>query len=213
MGQGGSLARLVLLAAVFAGFSYIWPVVAQLNGPLWTLWKGAGVGLLAVWCVLQARSRNGWLIAAVMALGAAGDVLLETNGVSAGAAAFLTGHVVAIGLYLRNLRLEVTPSQISLAVLVVPFTLFLTWNLTRDGGVTLYALFLSVMAATAWISRFPRYRTGIGAMLFVASDLLIFARMGALAGTVWISPAIWLLYFCGQLLIALGVVKSLVQRS
>ena len=73
----------------------------------------------------------------------------------------------------------------------------------------LYALFLGVMASCAWISRFPRYRTGIGALMFVASDLLIFARMGPFAGMAWVSPAIWGLYFGGQALIAIGVMRTL----
>jgi len=65
------------------------------------------------------------------------------------------------------------------------------------------------MAAMAWTSRFPRYRTGIGAMLFVASDLLIFARLGPIADTVTAGIVIWLLYFIGQWLIAVGVRSSL----
>jgi uncharacterized membrane protein YhhN len=35
------------------------------------------------------------------------------------------------------------------------------------------------MAAAAWSSRFPRYRVGAGAVLFVISDWLIFSRMGS----------------------------------
>ncbi len=40
-------------------------------------WKGAGVALLAVYAALKARNLDGWLICAVMAFGALGDVLLE----------------------------------------------------------------------------------------------------------------------------------------
>ena len=73
----------------------------------------------------------------------------------------------------------------------------------------IYTAFVASMAAAAWISRFPRYRTGIGAMMFLASDLLIFARMGPLAGDVWVGFAIWGLYFGGQFLIAIGVTRTL----
>jgi uncharacterized membrane protein YhhN len=79
----------------------------------------------------------------------------------------------------------------------------------RDKGVAVYAALLGAMAATAWISRFPRYRVGIGAMLFVASDLLIFARMGPLAGSAVPGMLIWPLYFAGQALVAWGVVQAL----
>ena len=64
------------------------------------------------------------------------------------------------------------------------------------------------MAAAAWTSRFPRYRTGIGAMLFLASDLFIIAGEGAVLSkdiTMWL---VWPLYFAGQALIAWGVVRS-----
>jgi len=73
----------------------------------------------------------------------------------------------------------------------------------------IYTAFVASMAAAAWISRFPRYRTGIGAMMFLASDLLIFARMGPLAGDAWVSLAIWGLYLGGQVLITLGVTRTL----
>src|SRR3546814_10762347 len=81
------------------------------SGPGVIAWKGAGVALLAAWAVSAARDLDGWLIAVVLALGAAGDVLLEAAGMIAGAAAFLAGHLVAIWLYARNRRAALTPSQ------------------------------------------------------------------------------------------------------
>jgi uncharacterized membrane protein YhhN len=126
-----------------------------------------------------------------------------------GAAAFAVGHVLAIWLYARNRRASLTPSQRMLALLIVPVTLVAAYLLPSDrsaaSGITIYAFFLSLMAAMAWTSRFPRYRTGIGAMMFVASDLLIFARLGPIADTVIVGVAIWLLYFVGQWLIVVGV--------
>ena len=68
------------------------------------------------------------------------------------------------------------------------------------------------MAAAAWTSSFPRYRVGIGALLFVVSDLLIFARMGAWQDH-WAPHAfIWPLYYIGQLLITVGVITT-VRRA
>ncbi len=65
------------------------------------------------------------------------------------------------------------------------------------------------MAASAGASRFPRYRVGIGALMFLGSDLLIFARMGPLPGSPLPGLLIWPLYFGGQALIAWGVVRTL----
>ena len=69
------------------------------------------------------------------------------------------------------------------------------------------------MAAAAWTSRFPRYLVGTGAMMFLASDLIIFARMGPLAGAVGAGLAIWLLYYAGQVLVTLGVTRVLSRKA
>lgn len=216
MARRGDPAWLILGTAVIAGVSY----AASWNLPLSLVaaatWKGAGVALLALYAGWRARNADGWLLCAVMAFGAAGDVLLETAGLIAGAVAFLIGHLFAIALYLRNRRPALSLSQGLLAIAVVSATVATAWLLPADRagapGVALYALGLSAMAATAWISRFPRLRVGLGAMMFVASDLLIFARSGPLSEAAWIGFAIWGLYFAGQVLICVGVSGAL-QRG
>lgn len=200
--------KLLLWASIAAGASYLWVVINDISGPGAIFWKGTGVGLLALYAALRARSQDGWLIAVVMALGALGDVLLDIN-FTAGAASFALGHIVAIFLYRRNRRPALTPSQAALGGVLAIGTPLIAWLLTRAADVAGYSLLLGLMAATVWTSRFPRYRTGIGAVLFVVSDLLIFARMGPLAGSAFVGIAIWTLYYAGQLLITLGVTQAL----
>jgi uncharacterized membrane protein YhhN len=207
----GRIAQGVLLAALVAGVTYLFGMNADLNPSLMLAWKGAGVWLLAIYAGLMARKNDGWLIAFVMGMGALGDVLLERS-ITAGAGAFLVGHVAAIYLYLKNRRPVLTQSQRWLIIVAVPATLLIAWSLTRSGPILIYTLFLAMMAASAWASRFPRYWTGIGAMMFVVSDLLIFARMGVWEGVGWVSPAIWILYFGGQVLIVLGVTRTLARE-
>jgi uncharacterized membrane protein YhhN len=208
----GKLARGLLVVSLLFGLSY--PLAWGLGWPdgLTTAWKGAGVALLALLAAVEARNRDGWLLAGLLGCGALGDVLL-VGSMTAGAIAFMIGHVLAIWLYLRNRRERLSPSQRALALLVIPASVLIAWSLPADRGqalgVAVYALFVSAMAAAAWTSRFPRYVTGMGAMMFLASDLLIFARMGALEGAAWAGLAIWLLYYVGQLLIALGVRRVL----
>lgn len=210
------LARLGLLAAVIGGTSYV--LAWSLDLPqAWDLaWKGTGVGFLAVFAALRARSLDGWLLAAVMAFGMLGDVLLGVNFI-VGALAFLVGHLVAIGLYLRNRRAVLTRSQLALAVLLVPATVAIAFLLPTDRaqapGVALYAAGLSAMAACAWVSRFPRYWTGLGAVMFVVSDLLIFARMGRIEPSFAVGLAVWGLYFAGQVMICLGVSGTLAEKT
>ena len=208
---------LLLLAAIAAGVSYMLSWSLALPPAVATAWKGAGVGLLAVYAATRARSLDGWLLVAVLALGAAGDVLLEVVGLTKGALAFLAGHLVAIALYLRNRRSGLARADWTLAALLVPATVAAAFSLPADRagapGVALYAFGLAAMAASAWLSRFPRGRVALGALMFLVSDLLIFARAGRLQGQAWVGDAIWVLYFAGQTLICVGVTGALAKPS
>jgi uncharacterized membrane protein YhhN len=199
--------NLLFVLALIAGTSFYANHWIGFDGAAMIAWKGAGVALLALWAGSRARSTDGWLIAAVMAFGALGDVLIEFR-LEAGALAFLVGHVVAIVLYLRN-----RSALLALALLAGPVVAFAAWLLPADRGaapgIALYALGLGVMAGTAWFSRFPRATVGLGAVLFVLSDLLIFARLGPLHGSPLPDFTVWPTYFAGQALIAWGVVTGL----
>ena len=171
-----------------------------------TAWKGAGVGLLALWALLAGGTRDSRWIAAVLAFGALGDVLLETSGLTVGAVAFLAGHILAAALYWQNRRGGRGGWAIALMILIaVPVCAYVC---ARDLGVLAYAVSLGAMAGTAWISCFSRHWVGAGALLFALSDLLIFARMGPLAGSSIPGLSIWPLYFIGQAMIAFGVVAG-----
>ena len=214
MGRNNTAAKLALAGAVIAGVSYLAADRLALPPAASLAWKGAGVGLLALYAGLLARSVDGWLICAVMALGAAGDVLLGPAGFVVGGGAFLIGHLVAIVLYRRNGRSGLGRPDWLLAAAFVAAVVATAFRLPADRagapGVAVYALGLSCMAASAWLSRFRRNRVAMGALMFVASDLLIFARMGPLAGAGWwLGFAIWGLYFAGQALVCVGVVRGL----
>ena len=206
--------RAWLLASLIAGISFYFVKDARLPAPALIVWKGAGVALLAVWALLHPRSREVLLIALVMALGAVGDMLLEWNQ-TAGAGAFLAGHIAAMWLYLRNWRPNITFSQRLLASMVVPVSVFVAAVCSppaQQTATAVYAFFVSGMAASAWTSRFPRYRTGTGAMMFLASDLLIFGSFGPLANSPLPGLLIWPLYYFGQFLICTGVIGTKVSR-
>lgn len=192
---------LFLLALLFGGVHFFADRLGAPT-PYDIISKGACVALLALWAALQARGADGRLIALVLALGALGDVLLETHGLTVGALAFLAGHLVAVALYLRNLA-----RPLVLAVLVALAVPAASWLLAWDYGVAAYSLGLGAMAGAALCSRFPL--AGVGALLFVVSDLLIFARLGPLAGSALPGLLIWPLYVAGQALIGWGVVTTL----
>lgn len=204
--------RPYLLLSLLAGISYFFVADSAIGGAWLMVWKGAAVAFLAVYAAQRGRGFDGALIAIVMALGALGDVAIEID-LIAGGAGFALAHLVAIALYLRNLRSGRAGNQNAAALALAVFAPLLAWLITRSAPdwpiATGYAALLGLMAATAWLSRFPRYRVGLGAVLFIVSDLLILGGEGggfdpALAG--WL---IWPLYYAAQFLIVTGVVQTL----
>jgi len=206
--------NLLVFLALLAAASFWVMANPALGAVQWIVWKGAGVALLALWAGLNARNTDGWLITAVMVFGAVGDMLLERSQ-TGGALAFLAGHVTAVLLYLRHRRPHPSASQVGLAIVLFVATPVIAWLLPANRamafGVAVYAAGVGAMAASAWASRFPRYRVGIGAVMFLVSDLLIFSRWGPLARSPIPTLLIWPLYFGGQLLIATGVVRTLLK--
>ena len=94
----------VFIAALIAGASYCVADRVIAPGALHVAWKGAGVALLACWAAVNARSGDGWQIAMVLALGAAGDVLLETHGLIVRAAASRGRHAAGVSRLLKCAR-------------------------------------------------------------------------------------------------------------
>lgn len=207
------LGALLLIAAIVAGASFVGSWALPLPPAAAIAWKGAGVGLLALYAAVAARSLDGWLLAVLLAFGAAGDVLLETHGFVVGGLAFFVGHLVAVALYLRNRRPltlgDITYAAALLGLIVLTAYLF-PRNRETAGVIAVYATGLAAMTAAAWLSRFPRPLVAAGAIMFAVSDLLIFLRTGR--PTLDVPPmgvAVWGLYFAGQTLVAVGVRRGL----
>ncbi len=199
-----------LLVSVTAALTFY--LLDQLDSPLGEIWimaiKGAAVGSLAIYAFARGPGAPAIHIAAVLAICAIADMVLELF-FQVGAGIFALAHIVAIALYLRFPRHHSTGSQKALAVALFVGTPVIAWFLTNEVLAVGYSLLLGAMAATAWMSRFPRYRVGMGAVLFVISDIFIFARMGIQPEPTLAGWLIWPLYFIGQFMIATGVVQTL----
>lgn len=205
-----------LLASLAAGLAFWIFKDSHLPGLYQMALKGAGVALLAGYALARHKGADSRQIAAVMAFGALGDVLIELS-LEVGAGAFLIGHLIAINLYLRHRRARLSISQriagFAFLVLIPLIAFMLPADRGAAPGVGLYALGLGAMTATAWISSFSRYRVGIGAVMFAVSDLMIFAHMGPLAHSPLPGLMIWPLYYFGQFLICTGVIGELRSRA
>ena len=102
-----------------------------------------------------------------------------------------------------------------MAILILPPLIgyFLPYDRNLAWAVAIYGVALGLMAASAWMSDFPRMRVAAGALLFVLSDLLIFAEMGPLSGSAIPEYMVWPIYYLGQFLITVGVITTLRKRN
>ena len=208
--------RPLLLASIAAAAAYFYLRDAEFPEIYAVAIKGAAVALLAAYAFLRHSGPDAKLLTWVLGLSAAGDVAIEYSR-EIGGLVFFASHVFAITLYLRHRRAELSPTQKAAAACLLILTPIIAFFLPADRAaasqVALYALALGGMAASAWASAFPRYRVGSGALLFVVSDLLIFAGMGPLAESEIPHVFVWPTYYLGQLLICIGVMQALRKRD
>jgi uncharacterized membrane protein YhhN len=218
MGQDLAHKRPWLLASLVAGISFpaTWLLLPLDGGLFAVIWKMAAVGLLVPFALRRHHEGEFVWLAVMLAFYALGDGLIEID-LFAGGLAFAIGHVVAIFIYFRHRRVKPALSQKLLAVtlLILPPIIAAMLPDTPEEAVQMgsYGVILSMMAAMAWSSNFPRYRVGTGAVMFVISDLLIAGRLGPLAGSEIVDIAIWYLYYFGVFLIATGIAQTLVKRG
>lgn len=197
-----------LFASLIAAIAYyfLW------NNPIGGLWlillKGGGAGLLAIYAWRRTDSFDGLILAGVFVVAAVADMAIELS-LELGGSLFAVSHLLATGFYVRNRRPETALSQKGLAIILLTVTPLVSYGLSLRVDIAAYAGVLGLMAAAAWMSRFPRFRVGIGALLFVISDWLIFSRFGPVDMGTIPDILVWPIYYAGQFMIATGVVQTL----
>jgi uncharacterized membrane protein YhhN len=177
--------------------------------------KGLGVSALALAAFLNKGKGFRWL-AAIMAAGALGDMLLEVPGAFfIGAGSFAVGHCLAIGFYGTNRRQPMSVLARIVAALLILYGLAMPTLVTPAGtpvgAETLYAVLLCGMTAAMLLSRFAWPLAAAGALLFVLSDTFLIMRLGGtlIGGATVHGLIVWYSYYLGQLLIFLGVARKL----
>jgi YhhN family len=206
----------VLVAAIIVGVSHLLTWAVPIEQAWVVIWKGASVGLLALFAGLNAREPDGYLLTVVLALSALSDVLIVTIGAIEGGIVFMIADVVAIVLYTRNLAHPLLSVRSVLPLAIIPlaslFGYFIVTDRAEAANIGIFVLPLAAMTAFAWLSQFPYRFVAIGATLVLMSDLLIFTRQGPLEGIPALSYAVWFSYFLGEVLICVGVVTMLTLR-
>ena len=197
-----------LFASLVAGIAYYFLWNNPIAGAWLILLKGAGVGFLAMYALRRTSGLDGAILTIALALSAAADMVLEIN-FEVGGGLFFASHCVAVALYVRNVRPQPVPSQMACAAALAVGTPVIAYLISTRLDIALYSTSLGLMAAAAWMSRFPRYRVGLGAVLFIISDWLIFSRFGPLDLAPLPDILIWPTYYAAQFMIATGVVQTL----
>ncbi|WP_338245009.1 lysoplasmalogenase family protein [Aurantiacibacter hainanensis] len=208
--------RPFLLLSIVAALSFYYLQATNLPELYLIPIKGFAVGFLAIYAYLRHQSGDSHRLALAMAVAALADMAIEFD-LRVGAAVFFVFHMIAVSVFLKHSRgkLHGWDQWTFLSILILPPLIgyFLPYDRAIAWFVAIYAAALAVMAASAWMSDFPRMRVAAGALLFVLSDLLIFAELGPLSGSSVPEYLVWPIYYLGQFLITVGVVTTLRKRN
>jgi uncharacterized membrane protein YhhN len=179
----------------------------QVGDPAGLAWKAAGIVLLGVFAAIS----GAWLAALGLFLCAAGDVLLEIDGLFVGGmAAFALGHVCYAAIFINLIRSHgMNKRDQPVAVLVVLIVAGLSaWLIPGMGDLLIpsliYMAVILTMAVSALLSK-ASMAARMGALLFVVSDSILAAGLYRDAHA--FPGAVWLTYALAQILLAWGFVK------
>ncbi|KAH6851363.1 YhhN-like protein [Chaetomium sp. MPI-CAGE-AT-0009] len=209
----------VLACSIGASIIYLTMVRSPPSGRRMIV-KTASTALLSALVVIQ---DGPLLLAGALALGSVGDAFLAWDDDTSflyGLASFLVAHIFYIVVFFRRdtdrsvliqSLLEgwraVAAGFLSLLVPVMIAALMPRIDTTLRPPVTLYSLTIFVMALTALTSDSGQVISG--SLMFSVSDTILAADRFLVPSTsthrVWMQRAVWILYYSGQLLIALGV--------
>lgn len=189
--------HILFLAGALLAASHLANEWVRLDQPLGPVWKCSGIVVLG----LYALSQRAILVGLGLLFSAAGDVLLELNGLFVGGmAAFGLAHVCYTAAFITIIRRDgLNKSGWPIAVAVIAATVALAiWFAPgqAEKGLTIpataYSIIISIMVISAVMSKAP-LMAKLGAIVFMISDTLIaigmFAKQPVPIGSVWITYA------------------------
>lgn len=204
-------AGILFIAGALLAASHLANEWVRLEQPWGPVWKCSGIVVLG----LYALSQRAILLGLGLLLSAAGDVLLELDGLFVGGmAAFGLAHICYSAIFIGLIRREGLNKSgwpFAIAVLATSIALGLWFAPGQaEMGLTIpataYQIIISIMVISAVMSKAP-LMAKLGAMIFMLSDTLIavgmFAKMAVPVGSVWIT------YAAAQIMLA----RSLSRRS
>lgn len=201
-----------LLASMVLAVAWIALQDSRMPGLYLLVLKAAPLALLAVYAVLRHRGNDTRTLAVMLGLEAIGSALLYMVPVI-GLNALLFAYLAGLGLFLTHRRAVMDGGRRASALALTLGTPLLCFFAAQRAGVGVplfLGLALGGMAASAWISTFPRSRVGLGAALIVAGNVLEIAAAGD--GRNALALLAWPLFYLGNLILASGVAGELATR-
>jgi hypothetical protein len=186
--------------------------LADLPQALIVSWKGASAAGLALLVLLRTSGDTRWFLGGSLMLIAIADVLLVMRGLMSGGTVFVLAHVLAIIGYFRcrDGRASALTRIVAFSVpvlTIVGVSLAVTAKSMHSIHLA-YPAISGTMAACAIASRYNPLKCGLGAVLFVLSDVLFFWDFGFFDGSGAMGCLVWPAYFLGLALIAAGAIEG-----
>lgn len=202
-----------LLASIACALAWLWLQDGAVPGLALLALKAAPLLLLAVYAVLRHRGNDTRSLAGMLALQGIGSAAMDYAPLI-GLNVLLLAYLIGLGLFLAHRRAVMDGGRKASALALTLGTPALCFFAAERAGVGVplfLGLALGGMAASAWISTFPRSRVGLGAALVVAGNVLGIAALGGVAPA--IALAAWPLFYIGNLMLASGVTGELQMRE
>ncbi|KHK91526.1 hypothetical protein [Novosphingobium malaysiense] len=205
----------IVLALAFTWLS--WLQDSRIPGTYLLAVKCAPFLLLSAYALLRHRGTDTRLLATMLVLLGIGAALSDLF-VYEGTVFMIAGFAIGIGLFLLHRRPGTTASQKGAAVALLLLTPLICQALARPElqagwAPAFFGLGLGGMAASAWMSNFPRYRVGLGAVIAVVASMLAISGAGAPDGPTLGELVGWPLFYFGLMLLATGVTGELRNRA
>lgn len=199
-----------LAASLIAATAFAWLQDSALPGLYLLVLAFAPYALLAAYAGLRHRGRDTRTLATMLVLLGAGWAIAPLWP-SIAAIVLWLGFLAGLGLFLGHRTLVPAPDRkvAAVALLLGTPTLF---TVAAGTGFLFFGLALGAMAASAWVSTFPRGRTATGATLVVVGTLLAITEApGDTARLLaWLA---WPVAYVGSMILATGVTGELRTRS
>lgn len=201
-----------LLASLVLALAYFLLKDREFPGTYLFILEAGSLFLLAVYAMMRHDGKDGRIVAAIMFFAGIGVVAVELDQYI-GILVLILAYALGIGLFVKYRRANMVPTQKVAAVSLLFLTPLICWRLPFDRAdsvmLAIYGLSLGAMAATAWASRFPRYRVGAGALLQVFASIVSIATAGPLYAATWPDYVVWSAFYLGHFLVCTGTIQTL----